>query len=541
MYDEVKDNYNVCVECPEIQHELLRAVFTQSGKCSSLKHTPVQLHYSLDQRLTWLNEAAQKLNVTLPEIPKFSFQAGFTANPDTHSVLSTLPDFYQKLNTGTLCQMNIWLMPAAAADAVPADHVTPNDIILCTDSGSHPLRMAGNPIFYREKESCRELITGWIDLMILMPYLAFCQNMLLGQLNKAPFEVEARVRMLTRDDPYVVLRIPSKLESGTTGTVDLDEFPQSDLFLRIGNTDVLSQHGGKLLARKPGRTTVAVVNGEGHTLREESLEVYLINNVTSITLTSPKGDTILLGDTFSIRADCRPRNAANIAQAVWSVDPANALEDLGNGTFTARAAGKCRVTLTVGKVSRDLSVNILPLSTGLKLPSEIRFKVNAAPQTVSASVLPAGSACKEIRCSIADRSVAKWNSNTKCVVPISAGRTVFEAKAIGPDGKELFSRHCTVNILPEKDIVTAPVLPTLAIGMAAITALMILFGAPHIALAMGFCLILFAICAVVNIIPLAKHLATREDKIYAVIGIIGTIVCAVLLFLHLNPPYLFWY
>lgn len=527
MFAEVNDNYSVSVECLDSQYELLCAVFATVGECQCIRHIPMKMHYSIEQRFSWLNEAASKMSITLPEIPKYSIQTGYASNPDDISIQNSLPAFYRKHCANSLCQVNIWLAQSVKLSTVPANQVTDNDIILCEDSGISQVQLSRIPIFHQSREKWNETITRWIDLMILMPYLVFCQESLIRRLNKASFDVVSRVRMLTREAPYVNLRIPARLECGTSGNIALDEFPQSTLSLRISNTDVLTQQNGKLFAKKAGRSAVAVLSGDGQVLQEKDMEVYFVPRVTSIALSSSKGNSILLGDTFTIRADCQPQGAVNVSKAVWSATPSNALNHIGGGRFTALSPGKCTVTLTIEKVSQDFSLTVIPLPNDIRLPSEIRLKVNATPQRVSAALHPSGSACKEIRCKVGDGSIAQWNPNTKSVVPISEGSTVFEATAIGPSGNVLFTKRCAITILPENDIITPPTLLTLA-ACFAILALLTAHTSFGI-LSLLSCLILCGAASIINGIPWVKHIATQENKNQTIIGIIGAVISLLIL------------
>lgn len=524
MFAEVNDNYSVSVECLDGQHELLCAVFTSVNECQHIRHIPISLHYSIEQRLSWLNEAASKMHVTLPAIPKYSIQTRYAANPYDRSVQNSLPVFYQNCRTDSLCQVNIWLMQSASLSSLPDNLVTDNDIILCDDAGTSQVQMSRVPVFHRNKSRWTDTITTWIDLMILMPYLVFCQECLSRQLSKASFYVEARVRMLTRDVPYVQLQTPTRLECGTSGAIVLEEFPQSSLSLRIANTEVLAHQNGILLGKKAGRTKVAIIYENGQVLQEKEVEVYFVKRVTSISLISASGTHILLGDTFTIQADCRPQGAVNISKAVWTTTPSHALKHIGGGRFMALAPGNCVVTLTIEKVRQDISLIIIPLPTDLRLPAEIRLKENASPQRVSAALSPVGTGCKEIRCKTTDGNIAQWNPNTKSIVPISEGSTFLEATAIGPSGNILFTKRCPITILPQNDIITPPTLLTLA-ACFAILALLTAHNSFGM-LSLLICLILCVASSITNFIPWTKHIATQENKTQAIIGLIGAIVCA---------------
>lgn len=366
--------------------------------------------------------------------------------------------------------------------------------------------------------------------MILLPYLMHCQELLLRRLGKAPFDVESRVQMLSRDEPYVVLHIPSRLECGTAAPLRLEEFPLSSLSLKISNPQVLRQQNDQLLAGKAGTATVSILSERGSILCQESMDVYFVKRVTSITLNAANNGTFLQGDTFRINSVCLPQGSANLSSAVWTASPAGALRNHGDGRFTALMPGKCTVCLTIGKVSQTLGLNIMPLATDLQLPGEIRFKVNAPAQKVTAALLPHNTGCKEIRCRTIDGSVAQWNPNTKSIVPIAEGTTRLEATVIGPAGNVLFQKQCPVVILPEKDIVTPPTFLTLAICCAIIAALVIQSSVEAF-IAIETCAVALFLCAfVISTVTCVKGHSGRSGPIQAIISLAGALLGAIFLF-----------
>ena len=521
MFAEVNDYYSVSVECLDIQYELLRAVFSPVSECQSLKHISIKQNYSVEQRFSWLTEAARKMNFQLPEIPSFSVQ---TAD---RSIVDALPTFYRKYCKNNICQVNVWVVTQNAPASIPNDQLTDNDIILCENSVNGQNQIWGTPILCQEKEKWSTTISVWIDQMILLPYLLFCQEKLFRQNKNTSFDLNARLHMLTRDEPYVKLEFPQRIESGTTCPIKLSEFPKSNLSLRVSDPDLIVQTNDQLLAKKPGHATVAILSASGQVLQQKNIDVYFVKRVTSISLTLGNGSAILVGDSFTVRADCRPQGAENLSKAVWSVSPANALQNIGGGRFSALVAGKCTVTLKIEKVSQSIPLTIIPLATDIQLPGEIRLKLNAVPHPVSAVVLPNGSACREIRCSVADGNIAQWNPNTKSVVPISEGTTRLEAVAIGPSGNILFSKSCPITVLPEKSVITPPTLLTLAICCVILALLTAhtLFSR----FAILGCAILFSVSAIVNGISLIRHRGTLSNKIQAGIAITGAIISTIIL------------
>lgn len=532
MFAEINDNYNVSVECLDIQFDLICIVFSSSAECQSLTHIPVTVHYSVEQRFAWLHEAAAKMGFQLPDVPKFSVQTRHNTNSAAHITAPSLPVFYEKFcEMNSFCQVNIWLTAPNNMASIPTGKLTINDIILSEGADPNKASLFSVPVVCQNKSKWASTITTWVDQMILLPYLHYCQDALRKQNKATSFELESRIHMLTREEPYVQLNIPRRIETGTACNIELKEFPASNLSLHISDHNLVVQKNNQLFAQKPGRAEIMVTSSAGNILQKKALEVYFVNRVTSISLTSRKGSTILLGDNFTISADYRPQGAENLSKAVWSVSPTNVLKNIGGGQFSALVPGKCIVTLTVEKVSSSIPITVAPLSTDIRLPAEIRFKVNAAPYQVSAVLLPNGSACKEIRCNVPDGNIAQWNPNLKAVVPIAEGITQLEATAIGPMGNVLFSKSCPIVILPEKDIITPPTLLTLGICCAFLA--LLTGNTVFFPLALTGCAALFTACSVINGLPWIKHRGTKSNKIQASIAIPSAIISMILLMLAL--------
>lgn len=216
MFSEVNDNYSVTVECVDLQYRLLRAVFSQVSECREIRHVPVSLQYNVETRFSWLTEAAAKNKVTLPEVPQFSIRTVGAGTQGFAAVKSMLPAFYQTYCVSSACQVNIWITRDTSLGALPQAQISPNDAVICLESGKTHTQMGQVPVFYEPGAGCSDLIVKWVDQMILMPYLVYCQERLLQQQRSSSFDVVSRVRMLTRDVPCVQLRVPARMECGTS-------------------------------------------------------------------------------------------------------------------------------------------------------------------------------------------------------------------------------------------------------------------------------------------------------------------------------------
>ncbi len=529
MFAEVNDSYSVSAECPDICSELLRTVFSSAAECLSFTHTPCKSAYSAEKRLTWLKEAAAQTKTQLPELPKFSIHFLYDSGPEESTLLGSLSPFYRNLHTTDRSDVNIWVVGHNTPSIAFSQPLTENDLILCCDTNPHPPADSKKPVLFWKQSMYRDAVEAWIDQIILFPYLLYCQEILRSKPNNTAFSVESRIQMLSRNEPYIHLKLPSRIESGTSCPIELHEFPQSNLSLRITDPKLVTQTSNMLLAGRPGRTKIAVISETGNVLQENDIEVYFVNRVTSISLSSASGNTFLPGEHFTISANYHPKNAENLSQAVWSISPANALRNIGGGQFAALSAGKCTVTLTIGKVSQSFSLTVVPLASDIRLPKEIRIKENAAPLRISASLLPAGSACKTIQCSVADRSIARWDPTTRSVLPVGEGNTWLTVQAVDSGGNVLFRKQCPITILPAKDVITPPTLLTLAVCctvLALFTAATSFF--PY---SMMGCIAFFLISTIVNLIPWINQRATKSNILQASISAAGFLLAVLIMFI----------
>ncbi len=519
LYAEVNDCYCFHVQCPTIQYQLLRAVFESVAECSKMTHQPLDLHYTMDTRVAWLQEAAQKLQQPLPVLPQFSIQT--TGNEESLRQSIKLPPLYQKLSTVDPSPVNIWITSAAHLTNVPLHSMAADDLILC-DTPENKIQVSTYPVYRLPKDQFSGAIVQWIDMMILAPYIAYCQELLLKVMKKPDFRTEAQVRMLTRDEPIVAIHFPDRLECGTSETLTIDEFPESALSLRLSDPTVLCMQNDRLLAQKAGTVQIAILSEQGYTLQTHNVTTHVVHRVTSITLNAPNNGNVLPGDSITVQAQWQPQNAVNVNQGVWSVSPSGIVQNVGGGKFTALQSGTCKVTLTIEKVSSEITLTVSAVPKDITLPSEVRLKQNANPIPVNMKITPSGAACKDIQCHTADGRIAQWNPATKSIVPINEGNTTLEVSVIGGGGSVLFTRQCNVVILPIETVVTPPMLLTLSVACG-ICAL-----ATHSTMLFPFALLAALALAVValirNVIPWIRHCATRQNKLETIVGLILAIL-----------------
>lgn len=517
IFSEVNDDYNLTIEGPDLPIAMLYAVFSAVPECCSLTHISRQLHYSMELRYQWLTTAVAKLNITLPKVQFFSIQSGTGASGAATAAISQLPPFYRSFCVNTQTQVNIWL-------EAPGRQTAPCELILSSSSGADTILAGGSPLLHRASSDWTKLITEWIDRMILAPYLFLCQSQLLSRMKNAGFETRAQIQMICRDEPWVEIQLPLRMEVGTFAKIQRQEFPSGNLRLTVSDPSILSINGSYLQALKPGTTSLIVYSENGVELRKSSIQIYRVNRVTSIALQLPRSE-FLVNETFSVTPSYTPANPDNLAKAQWSTTPSGVLTHLGNGRFRTAAPGKCSITLKVESVSQIIDVEVFPTPTSLQLPYDIRIKLNHAPVSCHATLLPSGSRCQNIRCHTTDPSIAVWDPSLKAVRPIAEGKTELEAAVIGANGTCLFKQKCPVTVLPEKEIVTLPTMLTLAVCCTVLSILSYCASSPFYI----YLLLVSCICSVASIITNAtacfRRQAASSNKLILFLSILDLVLC----------------
>lgn len=520
LYAEVNDEYEVRLGCTELEYRILEAVFGTKPECRGLTYTPDAAVYSMEDRITWMEDAARNLGVNLPEIPGFSLRT-LPDDPSVRSrVCSSLENIYRDHCTRQEESVNIWIVSREQPDLCENSIRSGRDLIIVPEDGSGLRVEQGRRCLTVKTDPGRiaGVVMQWVDLAVLAPFLMRGREKLRRLKGNLSFQDEARILMLTREDPVVRSRIPARIETGTLTDIVLDGFPSGSLSLKISDPGVLIPKEGRLLAGKTGTAEIEIISGRGTVLLTQTIEVYSVNRVTSVSLSLPGGNTVLTGDTFTVSASLHPADAVNKNKARWTCDPA-VLKDLGGGRFKALAPGKHTVTLTVENAQGSVTVNVAALCTDIQMASSLQAKVNKTTATFHASVLPAGSACKRIDVRITDPGIAAWNPQKKEVVPVAEGDTELVVTAYSADGSIAVQKKCLVTVLPEQEVVTPPTFPTL---LAASVIIAVLTAGTRLLPSVSWVGLGLAIAEIVkNLQPVLKKYAVIENKVELAAGLAG--------------------
>lgn len=536
LYSEINDDYTVKVECLPLEYVLLSAVFYKIPECHGLSFVSIKEPYPMEQRYTWLKEVLATLSFNPSKIPVFSLlEDGASSTPSAFltTIYQALPTLWKKQCIFTPSQVNIWVLHQTSGitvdEVLRLSSVTPYDLILCETSATPSVELKKIPVLSLPRQKFTEFLMQWVNIMVLAPYLVSCQSQL-ERLNKAAdFSTNARIQMLTRREPVVQLNIPSRMERQTFVPLDLEEFPLSSLSLKVSDPSVVTQKGDKLYALKDGDVVIEIISSSGTTLQSKKLQVFSVNRVTSIALSSPNGNHVLVGDTFSVHASYTPANAVNLSKAIWTASPDGILRHNGNGQFTAIKAGICDVRLTIEQVSQELALQVLPLPTDLTLPAEVKLKYNHPPVIFHASFVPSSSACKDIRVSMLDASVAQWDPVNKCIIPIKEGTTKLEISVLDTNDHVILKKECPVIVLPEQDIITPSI--TLSLSLACILLACLTYPNLLCFIALFSSLFLALSNSCVNGNRIVKQCASKQHKIEFAISTVVAVTILILIIL----------
>lgn len=540
LYSEINDDYALRVQCLEIEYLMLTAVFASRRECTDLSYTALVRKYDTKTRCQWLEEASNKMGIVLPDIPEFSLTSTMDAGVHKTSILNGLDPFLKgkcKYTTDRKEAVNVVLTTLNSYSEGRQMGLSEDDLIVAVDESGREISVElGQCLAIRANEKkALSLIQEWIDITILYPYMTFCYSKLCNAGKSASFYVRSRLQMLTREEPVVECRMPSQLECGLSANIVLDEFPPSNLTAKSSNPSVIAIQNGAVKALQAGSAQLEIFSETGKVLCKHPISVYVVPRVTSIDLSIASianGGSVLQGAQFCVSANYMPSNATNIANARWSVSPANSLIMLGPGRFQALNPGRCTITVQVDKVMQSISVQVIPLPKQIRMAPEIRIKLNSSPVPFHATLEPIGSGCRSISVKVLDSSIARWDPNSKSVIAMDEGDTTLEVSALDANGKTILRQTCKVIVLPENDIVTPPTYPTIIVVCAILA---ILTATTILSLLATICGgIISALVITRNIGPVLQKNGTRQNQIELGMGVAGALGNIVSLIFYMN-------
>lgn len=463
LYQEVNGRYGLKMVCHPFLALILHGIFSVEPNCLQFRCDIYQENYTSAQRLTWASAAAAALRCSLPARKhiRIACDAAF------RSMLSGL-EHVQLCSPGESGANVLVTSDSRTVNSAAAGGFT--FLLCCVEEGTDSAVLMGSAIvLHLPAGKLASTMDQALDFLERKRYLLQCYSTMSGSIGapNVPFQVSAQVRMLVQDHPCAKLNLPARVETGAQIPYSVEEFPQSNLFLQPVDTAVAISSGSRYYAGRVGTTRMQLLSAQGILLDEQPLEVYHVVRVTGVTLDSGGQTLFLQGMTINVRAFFQPSNAQNTALAVWHVSDPNVLKVLGNGRFLAVGYGICKVTVTVEGVSGSVELDIRRQASDISLPASVRMKITSGGVRVSGQLQPANTACSRIESRILDPSIARWDSQSKTILPVSEGCTELEVCLYDAAGRQVTSRRCPVEILPQKTVRNPE--------PSAVTALLLLF------------------------------------------------------------------
>lgn len=470
LFAELNNAYDLRFSGSDLECKIIAGIFEKETYCESVSCSINTGRYSLDTRVGWASQASAELGLSLPG----KGIIGVNASVGCRTCLGDAMKKMQGIKSTLFISGGQTVYVTDDANEATTAALTYDTVYLC---GSGQLRFDNSEdkcLLYRGRsEDLALFLSQLADLYVLKPFIEKCYQLLSQASANASFITKAKVEMLRSDIPHARLILSARqVEVGDTVRFSVEKFPDEKLNLRIHEPNILQNVGNnQFRAVGTGTAHLGIEYGSDR-IWNGTINVYKVNRVTSIQLTPP-GGTILENTDFQVGYAFNPTNAQNLSKAVWSVSPAGSLRDLGRGRFTALRKGVCTITLSVESVSKSIQISVLETAKDIQAPNEVFVKLNHGGVPVSVSALPPGSTYGSLVIDSVEPSVARWDNNRREVFAVSEGNTELDIRAVNYDGSYLATKRVTVHVLPEKDIVTMPFLPTVIAALILVAILCI--------------------------------------------------------------------
>lgn len=218
--------------------------------------------------------------------------------------------------------------------------------------------------------------------------------------------------------------LPSRIELSKTEPISIIVLPHSKIDLAISKSCIIKCTGKDITGIGKGKTDISIYpKGSKHLLFKDSIEVYEIIRVKSISLTK-KNTAIFTGDVFDITALFSPSNAIDIGNQQWKIDNQHVLVEISKGKYKAVGEGDCTVTVSVGNVTGNIMVHVNISAKGINLPNRnIEIKITQSPKKFVPIITPSSATNGNIFQQSSNPSVAVYDDTTQSIVPVNIGVT----------------------------------------------------------------------------------------------------------------------
>ena len=413
-------------------------------------------------RLAWAKELGAATGMPL-RLNALHVRRTATASPSCAAVTLSDGTPVRLISTDSDDDADVFLMDAAEAFDHLAQQVSRRDrlrLFVCPGGEDwQVLQTAPGCCLARCPEPLLpQQLRRWYETFFLPAQLAAYQAALRGRSMSSL--LREKLLRLTEDKPYLHMTLPSRVKVG-----DAFELPKVTKLPEDMAADILpdmrcvnvEKRGGQywVIPRREGRFSFVVEPKAFPAERVAfSTEAYQLHPVTDIRL-SASNLQLLPGESFTVSAAYTPSHADNVSRARWTVaSGASHVRMDAPGRVTALSAGQCVITHEVEGVRASVTIDVLPMATGLKL-SEHRMtvKVNDGSKRLSVTVVPGNAQGYNITYSVKDPSVLKVDPLNGQIIPVDEGQTTIDICLMNRGGQFIQSDSCSVEVVPVHPVV----------------------------------------------------------------------------------------
>jgi uncharacterized protein YjdB len=222
------------------------------------------------------------------------------------------------------------------------------------------------------------------------------------------------VEKVTISDKEVTLQL--KDSYNLSATVSPDDSAEPMIYWESSDTSVVTVKSGVVTAVGEGEATVKAFTKNG---KYDQCTCKVENILTEKLTLNKKDFTMMLGATQTIQYTIVPENVTDNAIDWESSDVKIAVVD--NGKVTAKGVGTCEITAeTSNGIKAKCKVTVKVKPKGIRLNANMATVATGKTLAMSATVLPANTAYKEVTWESSDEDVATVDSKG-VVTGVSAG------------------------------------------------------------------------------------------------------------------------
>ena len=457
-YREVNTDFSISFCGPELYSIMLRHEAAASGYCNSYTDKPWNTVISRNERLDWLNTLAKispdvsyltdSLSVHLCADDSIMAQldsairghSAFSGSSGTYqyrfspamSIPVSVSSFSSRPESlkSSLC---VTVAPAGCNSIPTAPSGSAHSITYAIDpaaSGSLEYigRMSDNSFAFSGPQN---MLAGLIEMAmdaLVLPQLYVSASSCAKACRAVAGHSDPKVRLmpsaLASNTPVCTASFPSRIELNSSEPVSITVLPNISIQLHLSSPNSIKCDGKTMTGLIPGTVRLDICpKDSNHVMYSCSVDIYQIFKVTSISL-SARQTSVYTGDVVDVTASFYPANSVDIGTQRWTISPSGILSEQSRGHYLAHRSGSCTITVSVGRVTKSIVIQVKDSARQLVLPvKSFSMKITQPPQSLIPSMKPSSATNGTISHSVADTSVAVYDDNAKIIRPISIGTT----------------------------------------------------------------------------------------------------------------------